>query len=556
MRQLVLQLEEVGPAMKLSATFSGKSESSSARKGNSTSLIPPLLAVLLALLLRNVVISLFVGVWAGATVLGGGNPITGLWAVVADYIYPVMTDSFNLQILGFTLGLVGMVAVIGRMGGTQGLVNAASRFAIGPRSAQGVTAAMGTLIFFDDYANTVVVGTTARALTDKLRVSREKLAYIVDSTSAPVAGVAIISTWIGYEVGLFDSLLVEFAHVAGMPKSGYGLFFEILPLRFYCFFALALVFITALLGRDLGPMYKAESRVRNGGPVVPPQEDGEDSHSDAGKISIEKPGVPPRMLNAIIPIAAVLGFIAYRIWQGGQGAVEGEVNVFSLDHWRLIFTKGGDDIGRILLMASGVGSVLAIGMSLVQGLLTPREAVTVYIEGLGTLFEACAILILAWVIKNVCDDFSTGLALVGMVGNSLPAVALPLVIFVLAGVVAFSTGTSWGTMGLLLPVAAPLATALSGELPIILACMGAVLDGAIWGDHCSPISDTTVLSSTATGCPHMDHVKTQLPYAVLAIVVAATFGYLGYALGTPFWVIYPGGFIAMAATLMMVGKKA
>ncbi len=216
---LVLQLEEAGPAMKLSATFSGKSESSSARKGNSTSLIPPLLAVLLALLLRNVVISLFVGVWAGATVLGGGNPITGLWAVVADYIYPVMTDSFNLQILGFTLGLVGMVAVIGRMGGTQGLVNAASRFAIGPRSAQGVTAAMGTLIFFDDYANTVVVGTTARALTDKLRVSREKLAYIVDSTSAPVAGVAIISTWIGYEVGLFDSLLVEFAHVAGMPKK-------------------------------------------------------------------------------------------------------------------------------------------------------------------------------------------------------------------------------------------------------------------------------------------------------------------------------------------------
>jgi Na+/H+ antiporter NhaC len=207
-------------------------------------------------------------------------------------------------------------------------------------------------------------------------------------------------------------------------------------------------------------------------------------------------------------------------------------------------------------MASGVGSVLAIGMSLVQGLLTPREAVTVYIEGLGTLFEACAILILAWVIKNVCDDFSTGLALVGMVGDGLPAVALPLVIFVLAGVVAFSTGTSWGTMGLLLPVAAPLATALSGELPIILACMGAVLDGAIWGDHCSPISDTTVLSSTATGCPHMDHVKTQLPYAVLAMVVAATFGYLGYALGTPFWVIYPGGFIAMAATLMMVGKKA
>ncbi len=156
-------------------------------------------------------------------------------------------------------------------------------------------------------------------------------------------------------------------------------------------------------------------------------------------------------------------------------------------------------------MASGVGSALAIGLSLVQGLLTPKEVVTSYCKGLGTLFEACAILILAWVIKNVCDDFSTGLALVGMVGDSLPAVALPVVVFVLAGVVAFSTGTSWGTMGLLLPVAAPLATALSGELPIILACMGAVLDGAIWGDHCSPISDTTVLSSTADETASIAH---------------------------------------------------
>ena len=460
----------------------------------------------------------------------------------------MLTDSFNLKILAFTFALVGLVAVVGRMGGTRGLVNAMSPFARGPRSAQVVTGVMGTAVFFDDYANTVVVGTTARSLTDKMRLSREKLAYIVDSTSAPIAGIAVISTWIGYEVGLFDDLIGTLNAVPDMPRSGYEMFFEILPMRFYCVFALMLVFLGAWTSRDIGPMYHAERRARSGGPLIP-EGDAEDETAQ-----IEKDGVDPRARNALIPIGLVLALILGLILDVGTRGMA-EFHLFSLDSWKVVMDKAADDVPLILLVSSLVGGVAAIWMAVAQRLLTFCEAVTAYFDGIRTLADAAAILILAWSIKSVCDDLGTGMAIVALIGDSLPPVLLPLIVFVLAGVVAFSTGTSWGTMALVLPVAAPLAATLSGEPIIVLACLGAVLDGAIWGDHCSPISDTTVLSSTACGCPHLAHVRTQLPYAVLAMVAAGLAGYLGYALGMPLLLCYLLGPGIMLAGLYLFGKN-
>ena len=216
---MVLSVAIEGPKMVVQGTLGEKKFEQTSRLGDWTALMPPLVAVVLAIGLRQVVLALFLAVWLGCSILAGGNPLIGLWSLLSGYLVPVLTDSFNLEILGFTFGLVGMVTVIGRMGGTLGLVNILSRFAKSPRSAQVVTAAMGTAVFFDDYANTVVVGTTARGLTDRMRISREKLAYIVDSTSAPIAGVAVISTWIGYEVGLFDSILSLGAQKALPPTD-------------------------------------------------------------------------------------------------------------------------------------------------------------------------------------------------------------------------------------------------------------------------------------------------------------------------------------------------
>lgn len=548
---MVLSVGIDGSRMVAKGTLSEKNFEQSARLGDWTALVPPLVAVVLAIGLRQVVLALFLAVWLGCSVLADGNPLVGLWSLLSGYLVPVLTDSFNLEILGFTFGLVGMVTVIGRMGGTLGLVNILSRFAKSPRSAQVVTATMGTAVFFDDYANTVVVGTTARGLTDRMRISREKLAYIVDSTSAPIAGVAVISTWIGYEVGLFDSILNEFRHIEGLPSSGYGLFFEILPLRFYCFFTLILVFLSSVLKRDIGPMLKAERRVRGGGPVSPAT--GEDVTEEMH--ALEKPGVPARWYNAVIPVASVLIFILFRILAVGGDAAEPGLSGFSLDYWRAVFTRASDDISMILFSASLLGSALAIGLAVSQKLLTPKEALESYGGGLRSLMEAGSILVLAWVTKGLCDDLGTGLALVGLIGDSLSVLFLPLVVFLLSGAIAFSTGTSWGTMALVLPVAAPLSVILSGDPMVFMICMGAVLDGAIWGDHCSPISDTTVLSSTACGCPHIAHVKTQLAYALVSMSAAGLTGYLGFSAGWPIAASYAVGTLMMFGVLLIFGDN-
>lgn len=561
-----------GDALAIDATLGAATARETARLADWTSLLPPLVALVLAIALRRVVLALFVAVLLGAMLLRG-DPLAALWTELValvgvalapvirllgelgvaaqnpvpidGYIGKVLADTFNLQILGFTFALVGLVAVVGRMGGTRGLVDALSPLARGPRSAQAVTGGMGVAIFFDDYANTVVIGTTARSLTDRHRISREKLAYIVDSTSAPVAGIAIVSTWIGYEVGLFDDLLGTLAGVAGVPSSGYELFFTVLPLRFYCLFALALVFINAATGRDIGPMYHAERRTRRGGPLSAAHGEGEEVDT------VMKPGVTPRAINAVIPIGVVLGAVLVLILYIGM---PDGFDPFSLAGWKQVFDGAGDEIASILLISSLIGSVVAFGLAFAQRLLTPREAVAAYGRGAWTLLETAAILIGAWAIKSVCDDLGTGLAIVAIIGDALPPIAIPITVFVISGLVAFSTGTSWGTMALVLPIAAPLAATLSGDPLIVFASLGAVLDGAIWGDHCSPISDTTVLSSTASACPHLDHVRTQLPYAMLAMLAAGGVGYFGIAAGLPLWLAYALGLALLTGVIVLLGR--
>lgn len=553
----------------LSGQLGDRTFASNARMADGWSLAPPLLALILAVTLRRVIPALLGAVLLGgaimhqsvfaallAEVTGAMGAISGFVGIKSfptdGYLSKVVADSFNLQILGFTFALIGLVAVVGRMGGTRGLVNILERFARGPRSAQAVTSVMGTALFFDDYANTVVVGTTGRSITDRFRMSREKLAYIVDSTSAPVAGVAIVSTWIGYEVGLFDDLLGVLVGVPDIPGSGYQLFFELLPMRFYCFFALGLVFIGAFMGRDMGPMLHAENRARRGGPLIPPDPGMNPSEAPEKIEALEKPGAPARALNAIIPIGSVLAFMLWSILDAGGGALSG--GWFSLEAWKLVFDTASDDIGSILFTSALAGSGVAIALAVGQGILSVREAIESYVGSIWHLAGAAAILILAWSIKSVCDDVGTGTAMVTLVGDSIAPLWLPLSIFFLSGVVAFSTGTSWGTMALVLPIAAPLAVELSGETLVVLACLGSVLDGAIWGDHCSPISDTTVLSSTASGCPHLAHVKTQIPYATLAMSAAGLAGYVGVVAGVPIVLCYLLGFGMLAGGLYLFGK--
>jgi len=529
----------------------------------STSLLPPLLGILFALIFRQVLLALFTAVVLGALLATEGALGAAALKTVDDYAFRVVADEWNLYIFGFTILLVGMVHIAIRMGGMRGIVDALSRIARSRRSAQAAAGAMGCAVFFDDYANTVVVGSSVRTLTDQHRISREKLAYIVDSTAAPIAGLAVISTWIGFEITLFNE---QVDNLAGVANTGYELFFQILPYRFYCIFALALVFLVALTGRDYGPMLRAERRALHRGLLRRTETEHVEAVKEARsrRETTMKPGAPPRWYNGVIPIVIVIiGAFAGAILSG-VGRLDASTPGWSEDLGlfatvREAFIAAGDDTMTVLFWASAGGAVVAFALATAQRILTPAESGRAFFDGMWMIAPVIAILILAIALRKVTDDLGTPIFLVALVGD-VPLWVLPITVFGLAAVTAFATGTSWGTMGILIPVALPLVAALAdgqpgGELVILLAA-AAVLDGAIFGDHGSLISDTTIMSSLASGCDHVDHVRTQLPYAMLAMIVAGSLGYTLLAWGgleVPVWLVYVAGVAAMWAWLRFRG---
>ena len=545
------------------------------RLGTWVSVLPPLIAVLFALFFKRLILALFGAVWLGAAIQAGFMPHTATWDAIVKYMLGSTFDGFNLHVIGFTLSLVGMVHVILRMGGMAGLLDKLRVLATSRRASKLTTALMGGAIFFDDYANTIVVGTTMRPMTDARKISREKLAYLVDSTSAPIAGVAIISTWIGYEVGLFD----ELSRQLSMGMSGYEIFFSILAMRFYCLLTLVFVILNALLERDFGPMLKAERRASTGGGTLRP---GSKPLTQVGAAEHISPpeGIPTRWFNAVIPVGVViLSVMLGMYWSGwasgdaslpGLGAlVTGEAQwsqwsnlgaalsqMGSWEAWRDAFSNA--DNAKVLFYGAIMGSVVAILLAVAQRLLNLKEASIAWARAIPGMWMAIAILVLAWSIRAVCDDLGTSIYLVGAVQDLVTPMLLPIITFILAAIIAFATGTSWGTMGILIPALIPLAHHMTqghaqGEV-ILMLCFAAVLDGAIFGDHCSPISDTTVMSSIASACDHIDHVRTQAPYAITTMLAASVCGYLGVAYGLPVAGALGLGVVSLVAVLFLLGR--
>jgi Na+/H+ antiporter NhaC len=528
---------------------------STRRLGGWEALLPPLLAILIALFFRRLLIGLFSAVWLGAALQHGFNPITATWETLSTYLFGNLADSFNLYIIGFTFALVGMVHVMIRMGGIAGILKSLAFLARSARSTRVATALMGLALFFDDYANTIVVGSTMRPLTDEQNISREKLAYLVDSTSAPIAGLAVVSTWIGYEVGLFGQLSEQLQ----LGMSGYEIFFAALPMRFYCIFALVFAFLIAIWGKDFGPMLQAERRAYHDGEVHDPER--EPMRSSHHRDTEPKEDVPHRWYNAVLPVVCVIvATILGMYWSGWRGDefahVPGLGGVIVGDAtwsqfgaawasalpemgtwtvWRSALSEAAN--AKVLFWASLFGSGVAIGLAVGQRLLTVVDALRAWSRTIPMMGLAVAILLLAWSIQDVCSDLGTSIYLVGAVQHILAPAILPLMTFALAALVAFATGTSWGTMGILLPAMIPLAFHITAQTgrggPVLMMCFAAVLDGAIFGDHCSPISDTTIMSSIASSVDHIAHVETQLPYALTSMTAAALFGYVGVAFGIP-----------------------
>ena len=515
------------------------------------SILPPLVAIVMALLIKEVISSLFVGILTGTFLMayyGGASPASalggGLLRVVDTYVVGSLFDADHVTIIVFTLIIGGMVRVITANGGMQGVVNWLSRRAKGPRSGQLMTFCMDLCIFFDDYSNTLVVGNTMRPIADKLKVSREKLSYIVDSTSAPVVAVAFVTTWIGAEL----SYIQDGIKAIGFEASAYSVFFHSLAYSFYPFLTLGFVLMIIFSGRDYGPMLKAERKARQTSSMET------DMANNVSK--------PAHIIDALIPLAVlifgtIVGLVATgydaTVWQAGTG-------FFS----KLSETIGAANSYKALLWASVLSLLTAIVMTLLRGDMKFGKIMEEMVEGFKAMFNAVLILTMAWSIALVTKDMHTAEFVSQLLVQwSLSPVLVPVLTFVLAALIGFSTGTSWGTMAILYPLILPASWLLCQEqgmsvgttMPLFYNVVASVLAGAVMGDHCSPISDTTIMSSLASSCNHLQHVSTQMPYALTVGGVALLLGVLPTALGLPSWAAFMGGFVVLWIVVRFVGKR-
>lgn len=541
-------------------TLLSENRDGASHMGSKLSLIPPLLAILLAFLTRRTILSLSLGVLMGAIIAvkgaGSANFFGGLVQLLFGQILwnEILNDSFHLYILGFVILLSSTVAVITRMGGIDGMVQSLVRFAKSSRSVQAVAYFLGLSIFFDDYANTIVVGNSCGPLFDKQKISRAKLAYIVDSTAAPVAGVAVLSTWVAYQISTFAPQLPT----VGMKESeGYSLFLETIPYRFYCLLAIFVVGLIIWLQRDFGPMLKAERAAR-----------GSDGESfDGSAIDDErmeaKPGIRALARNGLLPLGTMIFGTALLIYLYGASTVHQAAEQGDADSIKAVQEGGGlwlrtvlgaSDSTKAIFVGSLCAFVLAVLLALGQRILSVGETIVTASKGVKVLFkDAVMVLILAWSIGAICVEVGTANYLVAMFQDLMSPQWLPIILFITACFVAFATGSSWTTMAILQPNVVLLAyqlgeqTEMGGHQLLVLS-IGAVLEGAIFGDHCSPISDTTVLSSTASRCQHIEHVRTQAPYALMTAGVAITLAYLPVAL----WGVSPYVCLGISAVALLI----
>lgn len=516
-------------------------------------LAPPVAAITLALVLKEVNFALIIAIVIGCMLLYvGQTPVPlldkdgavsghteelqttfdfmgGVSEVATQFVNQVASGEHASVIL-FTVLLGSMISLMNDSGGTNAVINRLARFADTRRKGQVLTWLAGLLVFFDDYANTMLIGGSVRPLTDRLKISRAKLAFLVDATAAPIAGLAL-STWTAFEI---DQVKVGL-DAANMTANSTDVFLQTIPYRIYPLIAIIFVGVVAFTGKDFGPMLKAENAWKpNSEPSVN-----------------TNPTARGSMWTAIIPIAVLISSVIGLLYLDYRASPE--------DWWKNV------DSYRLLLITSMASSTSAVFAAVLIGRMSLREASESWGRGIMAMIPAIIVLVLAWAINGICgsEKLDTAGYIISLIGDRVQPEFLPAIAFIAAGGMAVSIGSSFTTMGLLIPLFIPLANALlvnSGAdvstSSIFLATVGAILAGAIFGDHCSPISDTTVLSSAAAGCDHLQHVTTQVPYALVMAVCSLLFGYLPIGFGVPVWIALPISVAASIGAVMFLGRNS
>ncbi|MGL5328085.1 MAG: Na+/H+ antiporter NhaC family protein [Peptostreptococcaceae bacterium] len=531
-----------------------------AEKFGMWTLIPPLVAIVLAFLTKNVVVSLFIGILSGSFIINisGSNSFSALITAFLDVVSRAvgsLADPWNAGIILQVLAIGGVINLVAKMGGAKAIAEALAKRAKTAKSTQLITWFAGLLVFFDDYANALIIGPMMRPVADKMKISRERLAFIIDATAAPIAGLAIVSTWIGLEVGLIGDAFTGI----GVEADAFGVFLQTIPFRFYNILILAFIVITSITLKDFGPMREAELRARRGRSAQAEAAIDSSEHSELEP----KEGVKLSVWNAIIPIGTLIVAALVAFYYSGYTAIIGGEDTtliqlftdapFSFNAIREAFSAS--DASVALFQSALLAGVVAIVMAVAQKIFTVSEAIDVWVDGMKTLVITGVILILAWSLSSVIKELGTAKYLIQLLSGSFPAFLLPSLIFVLGAIISFSTGTAYGTMGILMPLAVPLAHSINPEMSFIVVSTSAVLTGAIFGDHCSPISDTTILSSMGAGCNHIDHVRTQMPYALFVGAITILFGYIPAGLGLSVYVVLPIALVAVFVGVQIFGKK-
>ncbi|EAJ2282601.1 Na+/H+ antiporter NhaC family protein [Campylobacter upsaliensis] len=543
-------------------------------------LLPPFIAIILAFITKDVILSLFMGVLSGTFLLSLASNIFFVDTIALINIYDTLVESFS-KIISYVLkstsdpvnaGIIlqilcigGLVALITKMGGAKAIALQFAKRAKTAISAQLNTWFIGLLIFFDDYANLLIVGPIMRPLADKFKISREKFAFIIDSTAAPVAGIAIISTWIGLEVSLIKN---AYASIGIDNISAFGIFVETIPYRFYNIFMLFFVALTAIMGREFGSMYAAQIRAKTTGQIAPVSKSAAlDTAELEDQFLAPKDGIEIRAFDAIVPVMTLIILAILGFYFNGFSVLEGEelanakANPLSFETLRSAF--GSADSSIVLFQAALFAAIVAIFIGVRRRIFNIKEAIETWIYGWKTMIFTIVLLLLAWSLSSIVKDLGTSTFITHLLANKLPEFILPATIFAFASLISFAIGTSYGTMGVLMPLAVPLAfevaklNGLEGEalhhyMVLNISC---VLTGAIFGNHCSPISDNVILSSMSAKCDHMEHVRTQIPYALFICAISLFTGYIPTALGLSVWLVLPLNFILITLLLRIIGKK-
>jgi Na+/H+ antiporter NhaC len=504
------------------------------------SLLPPFIAISLCIISKEVIPSLFIGAWFAGTMVAGWNPIVGFGKAV-ELLWDNLGDPWGARIVLTSLTMGGLVGIMQIGGGIEAIVRWITKKIETARGAMFITELSGFIIFFEDYVNTLVVGTTMSPITDEYRVSKEKLSYIVDSTSAPIACIAGISSWVAYMVGQIGN---QFNNL-GITYSPYIAYLRSIPFVFYNIIALILLTYVIYSERDMGSMLQAERRARTTGHVL---REGAKPLINTKQADLQpEEGIPKRIINFLIPLGFMVGLILLMLLITG-GWPEVSIPV----------AMGEGDSSKALVWGASGAVFLTLIFFKIQGLATWERLFYGFMQGMSSIFFGTLILIFAWAISSAIKEVGTAQYIVRVAGSALSPAWIPLLTFFVGAVISYCTGTSYGTMGVLMPIVVPLVYSVAQNhgaelVDILLPSIGAVFAGAVWGDHCSPISDTTIMSSMFSGADHMDHVNTQMPYAFVA-AFGAVVGYALLALGISVYVGLAIGTLASCALFYFISK--